>query len=40
MSYYKLHVIVTAIINGLIYIVKVAVTAIVAGGILRLMGVL
>ena len=40
MSDFTLRVAITSIINVLIYIVKVAVTAIVAGGILRLMGVL
>ena len=40
MSDFTFRVAITSIISGLIYIAKVAVTAIVAGGILKLMGVL
>lgn len=40
MSDFTMRVVLESIINVLIYIVKVAVTALVAGGILKLMGVL
>lgn len=40
MSDFTMRVAIEAIINVLIYVAKVAVTALVAGGILKLMGVL
>ena len=40
MSDFTLRVVLESIINVLIYVAKVAVTALVVGGILKLMGVL
>lgn len=40
MSDFTMRVVLESIINVLIYVAKVAVTALVAGGILKLMGVL